>query len=250
MITNIEKEVENIVYWIKNHIKETGASGVVIGNSGGKDSAVVIALVTKAIGKEKVLTIAMPCNSTAKDLDDAKAVADKFEVPMLEIELTDVYNELEEVVNNELKNNNIVKEISEEGKINVKPRLRMTTLYSIAQTLNYLVVGTGNRCEIFVGYTTKWGDSASDFNPIADYTVEEVLQIGEYLGVPETIIKKSPSDGLGSKTDEEKMGVTYKQITEYIETNQTDEEAMKKIENMHKKSEHKRKPISVYKRNG
>ena len=246
MITNIEKEVENIVCWIKNYLKETGANGAVIGNSGGKDSAVVIALVTKAIGKEKVLTIAMPCNSITKDLDDARAVAQKFEVPMLEIELTNVYNELEKVVNNELDNNNIVKEISDEGKINIRPRLRMTTLYSVAQTLNYLVAGTSNKCEIFVGYTTKWGDSASDFNPIANYTVEEVLQIGEYLGVPETIIKKAPSDGLGSKTDEEKMGVTYKQITEYIETNQTDEVAMKKIENMHKKSEHKRKIIPIY----
>ena len=244
MITNIKKEVENIVCWIENYIKETGANGVVIGNSGGKDSAVVIALITKAIGKEKVLTIAMPCNSIDNDLEDAKAVAEKFEVPMLEIELTKVYNELEKAVNNELK-----KEISEEGKINIKPRLRMTTLYSVAQTLNYLVAGTGNKCEIFVGYTTKWGDSASDFNPIANYTVEEVLQIGEYLGVPEKIIKKAPSDGLGSKTDEEKMGVTYKQIAEYIEKNKTDEDAMRKIETMHKKSEHKRNPISVYKRN-
>lgn len=241
MITNIEKEVENIVSWIKNYIEEVGANGVVIGNSGGKDSAVVIALVTTAIGKEKVLTIAMPCNSIANDLEDAKVVAAKFEVPMLEIELTNVYNELEKTVNKELK-----KEISEEGKINIKPRLRMTTLYSIAQTLNYLVAGTSNKCEIFVGYTTKWGDSASDFNPIGNYTVEEVLQIGEYLGVPETIIKKAPSDGLGTKTDEEKMGVTYKQITEYIETNKTEKVAMRKIEDMHRKSEHKRKNIPIY----
>lgn len=241
MITNIEKEVENIVSWIKNYIEEVGANGVVIGNSGGKDSAVVIALVTTAIGKEKVLTIAMPCNSIDNDLEDAKAVAEKFEVPMLEIELTKVYNELEKTVNKELK-----KEISEEGKINIKPRLRMTTLYSIAQTLNYLVAGTSNKCEIFVGYTTKWGDSASDFNPIGNYTVEEVLQIGEYLGVPETIIKKAPSDGLETKTDEEKMGVTYKQITEYIETNKTEKVAMRKIEDMHRKSEHKRKNIPIY----
>ena len=248
MITNIEQEVDNIVCWIKKYIEKAEANGVVVGNSGGKDSATVIALITKAIGKEKVITIAMPCNSIDKDLEDAKAVSTKFEVPMLEVELTNVYNELEKVVNNELVNKNIVDEISEEGKINIKPRLRMTTLYSVAQTLNYLVAGTGNKCETFVGYTTKWGDSASDFNPIANYTVEEVIQIGKYLGVPEQVIKKAPNDGLGGKTDEEKMGVTYKQISEYIETNKTDEEAMRKIEAMNKKSEHKRNPIPVYKR--
>lgn len=250
MITNIKNEVENITNWIKGYVEKAGAKGVVIGNSGGKDSATVIALVTKAIGKKNVLTIAMPCNSIAGDLEDAKAVAIKFEVPMLEIELTNVYNKLEKEVKSKLENNNIANDISEEGKINTKPRLRMTTLYSVAQTLNYLVAGTSNKCEIFVGYTTKWGDSASDFNPIANYTVDEVLQIGEYLGVPDSIIKKAPSDGLGSKTDEEKMGVTYKQITEYIETNKTEESAMKKIEAMHKRTEHKRNLIQVYNRHG
>lgn len=246
MIKNIKSEIESITNWIKGYVEKAGAKGVVIGNSGGKDSATVIALVTKAIGKENVLTIAMPCNSIVEDLNDARSVANKFEVPMLEIELTSVYNELEKEIRSKLENSNIANDISEEGKINTKPRLRMTTLYSVAQTLNYLVAGTSNKCELFVGYTTKWGDSASDFNPIANYTVDEVLQIGEYLGVPDSIIKKAPSDGLGSKTDEEKMGVTYKQITEYIETNKTEEEAMKKIEAMHKRTEHKRKPIETY----
>ena len=136
--------------------------------------------------------------------------------------------------------------MSEEAKINIKTRLRMTTLYAIAQNYNYLVMGTGNLCEAMVGYTTKWGDSASDFNPIANFTVDEVLKMGEILGVPEKIIKKTPSDGLSDKSDEEKMGITYKEVAEYIETGKTNEEKMKKIEKRYMNSKHKREKIPTY----
>ena len=190
------KEAENAIKWIKEYVEKIGAKGVVVGNSGGKDSATVIAMATKALGKERIVTVAMPCNSIASDLEDAKLVAQKFEVPFVEVDLSNTYNELENSINN-------IK-LNKEAKINIKPRLRMTTLYAIAQSLGYLVIGTGNLCERMVGYTTKWGDSASDFNPIANFTVEEVLAIGEYLGVPDKIIHKAPNDGLGGKTDEEK----------------------------------------------
>lgn len=196
MIKNLEEEVKKITNWISNYVDNSKVKGVVVGNSGGKDSATVIALAVNALGNSNVLTIAMPCSSIPTDLEDAKLVADKFKVPMIEVNLNSTYNELENIINNKLKISNIRDEISNESKINIKPRLRMTTLYAIAQTLNYLVIGTGNASEGFVGYTTKWGDSASDFNPIANYTVEEVLQIGKYLGIPEKIIKKAPNDGL------------------------------------------------------
>lgn len=241
MIKNIEKEVEKVTKWIKQYVEDSNAKGVVIGNSGGKDSATVIALATKALGKENILTIAMPCNSIKTDLEDAQLVADKFEVPLIEIDLTNTYQTLEKEIDDKIKP-------KDESKINTKPRLRMTTLYYIAQSLNYLVIGTGNKCESIVGYTTKWGDSAHDFNPIGDFTVEEVLQIGEYLGVPNKIIKKAPADGLGMLTDEEKLGVTYKQITEYIETGKTEENAMEIIKKKEKMSIHKSLPIPIYKR--
>ncbi len=196
MIKNIEEEINNITEWIREYVKKSHANGVVIGNSGGKDSAVVIALAAKAIGKENVLAIGMPCVSNSEDLEDAKLVTNAFNIKMLDINLTNTYLEMEKVIQEKLNVNNIAEEISVEGKINMKPRLRMITLYSIAQTMNYLVMGTGNKCEIYVGYTTKWGDSASDLNPIANYTVEEVLQIGKYLGVPDKIINKAPNDGL------------------------------------------------------
>lgn len=237
-------EAEKAINWIKEFVESSGAEGVVIGNSGGKDSATVIAMATRALGKDKVLTIAMPCNSIKEDLEDAKLVSMTFDVPLLEIDLSDSYNTFERTINNSLKG--IDKELVNEAKVNSKPRFRMTTLYSVAQSMNYLVIGTGNLCEQMVGYTTKWGDNASDFNPIGNFTVREVLAIGKYLGVPDRIINKAPSDGLGSKTDEEKMGVTYDQIEEYIETGKTSEEAMPIIERKNRVSKHKRSLVPKY----
>lgn len=195
----------------------------------------------KRFENENVLTVAMPCQSNKEDLEDAKLVSETFGVKLLEINLTDTYEKLEDEINYVLK-----EDLSQESKINIKPRLRMTTLYGVAQTYNYLVMGTGNLCEIMVGYTTKWGDSASDINPIANFTVEEVIKIGKILGVPESIIEKNPSDGLSGKSDEEKMGVTYKEIAEYIENGKTESTKMKKIENMYMKSKHKREKIPTY----
>jgi len=194
----------------------------------------------RLFGKENVVTIAMPCNSINTDIEDAKLVAKTFDVTFLELDLTSIYNELENTLNQKIN-------LNKDAKINIKPRLRMTTLYAVAQSLGYLVIGTGNLCEAMVGYTTKWGDSSYDFNPIANFTVDEVLAIGEYLGVPDKIINKAPNDGLGGQTDEEKMGVTYKQIAEYIETGKTDSiSAMQNIEKRNKTSKHKREPIPVY----
>ena len=237
-------EAENAINWIREYVNKTGAKGVVVGNSGGKDSAVVIAMATKALGKDKVITISMPCNSISQDLEDAKLVSETFGVEFLKIDLTESYNILEKDINLELTKLNI--ELNKDSKINIKPRMRMLTLYGVAQSLGFLVIGTGNLCERMVGYTTKWGDSASDFNPFANFTVDEVLEIGRYLGVPDKIINKAPNDGLGGQTDEEKMGVTYKQIAEYIETGKTDENAMENIRKRNISSKHKREPIPVY----
>lgn len=233
------EEAENAIRWIKEHVEKIGVKGVVVGNSGGKDSATVIAMATKALGKDKLVTVAMPCNSISADLEDARLVAQTFDVKFIELDLINTYSELENALNQNI-------ELNKDAKINIKPRLRMTSLYAIAQALGYLVIGTGNLCESMVGYTTKWGDSASDFNPIANFTVDEVLAIGEYLGVPDKIIHKAPNDGLGGQTDEEKMGVTYKQIAEYIETGKTDLSAMENIERRNKASKHKREPIPIY----
>ena len=159
----------------------------------------------------------------------------------IKIDLTQTYLELEREINS-----NLDKNLCNESKINIKPRLRMTSLYAIAQTLGYLVIGTGNLCESMVGYTTKWGDSACDFNPIGNFTVDEVLAIGKYLKVPEKILKKAPNDGLGGLTDEEKMGIKYSQIADMIETGDTEKEAKEEIIKRFNASKHKREAIPVY----
>lgn len=237
----LQQEMENAIAWIKQYVEDSNAKGIVIGNSGGKDSATVLAMATKAIGKENVLAISMPCNSQNSDFEDAKLVAEAFGVKFATIDLSSTYYEMEKEINMKLTQN-----LSKESTINIKPRLRMTTLYGIAQTLNYLVIGTGNLCEAMVGYTTKWGDNSSDFNPIGNFTVDEVLEIGKILGVPEKILKKAPNDGLGGLTDEEKMGIKYSQIAEMIETGDTDENAKREIIRRYQNSKHKRIVVPVY----
>ena len=239
------KEIDGVINWIREYVESSHAKGVVVGNSGGKDSATVLALASKALGKDRVLAIGMPCNSIPQDLDDAQLVANAFGVRMIEINLTNPYDLYEQTLIDSLDNNDI--ELINESKVNIKPRLRMTTLYAVAQSLGYLVIGTGNLCEAMVGYTTKWGDNASDFNPLGNFTVDEVRFIGSYLGVPDKIIHKAPADGLGRQTDEEKLGVTYKQIEEYIETGKTDPEAMAIIKDKYEKTRHKRSLVPVYK---
>lgn len=237
----LEKEATKAIEWIKKYVKASGAKGIVIGNSGGKDSATVLAMATKAIGKENILAVSMPCFSNNRDFEDAKLVIETFGVKFLKVDLSNTYQEMEREINSQLGQN-----LSEEARINIKPRLRMTTLYSIAQTLGYLVIGTGNLCETMVGYTTKWGDNSSDFNPIGNFTVGEVLEIGRMLGVPEKILNKAPNDGLEGLTDEEKMGIKYSQIEEMIETGRTEEKAKEIIRRRYESSKHKRDIVPIY----
>lgn len=238
----LRQEMENAINWIREYVESIGAKGIVIGNSGGKDSATVLAMATKAIGKENVISVFMPCFSSKSDFEDAKLVSKSFDVKLIKTDLSSTYQELENEINEQLET-----ELIKESTINIKPRLRMTTLYAIAQTLGYLVIGTGNLCEAMVGYTTKWGDNSSDFNPIANFTVDEVLKMGKWLGVPEKILNKAPNDGLGMQTDEEKMGIKYSQIAEMIETGNTEETAKQEIIKRYKSSIHKRNLVPVYK---
>lgn len=235
------KQTEGAIDWIREYVKQSGAKGIVVGNSGGKDSATVLGMAVKALGKENVLAVSMPCHSISHDFEDAKLVADTFGVKFLKVDLTKTYNEMENEIQVAMG-----EKLSKEATINMKPRLRMITLYGMAQSLGYLVIGTGNLCEAMVGYTTKWGDNASDFNPIGNFTVDEVLAIGKYVGVPERILQKAPNDGLGGKTDEEKMGIKYSQIAEMIETGNTEENAKKEILKRYEASKHKRELVPTY----
>ena len=240
---NAEIETKNIVKFIRRHFNENQLGGAVLGISGGKDSGTVAALLVKALGNENVIGVWMPCHSKSEDMKDAQEVADYFNIQMLSFNLTDTYDVFKKEATEVLGEG---ENYTVNSDINVKPRLRMATLYYIAAYMTektgkqYIVAGTGNKCEIFVGYFTKWGDGASDIALIADYTVDEVIKIGEYLNVPKACLYKAPNDGLTGKTDEEKLGVKYSEIVNYIENPQKISASTKeKIKTLHEKSQHK-----------
>ncbi len=236
---NIKEVVEDVCKWIKEQKEQIGANGFVLGISGGKDSAVVAGLLVKAVGKENVLGVMMP-NDVQPDISDSMQVCEDLGIPNMTVNINDAFegikNQLGEINNNETL-------------INMQPRLRMTTLYALAQEKGYLVCGTGNRSEGYIGYCTKWGDTACDLNPIAQFNTEEVIAIGDYLGVTKSVVHKSPTDGLSGKSDEEKIGFTYNELNEYIETGKIEDSNKKeKIDRMHKISRHKFQPIPIYKK--
>lgn len=231
----LEKEVPRIIEHMREYLKLSGAKGVIIGNSGGKDCAVVIGLAKLAFGAENVYALAMPCHSIPEDLEDAKLVSNHFGVTLDVIDIASIYETQKSIIECTLK-----EELYSEALVNLKPRIRMSTLYTIAQTKGYLVFGTGNLCERFVGYFTKYGDGVYDYNALAEFTVDEVYQIVRFIGVPEKILQKAPADGLGKLTDEQKLGVTYSQIAQVAITGITEDEvAYNKIMKLHKNTRHK-----------
>lgn len=234
-------EFENRVEFIKSVLADSGAKGIVYGNSGGKDSALVGILCKAAC--ENTVGIIMPC-STKRNYDedavDAKEVAQQYSIETRTVDLTPV----KEAEINALAG---ITELNNSALSNMAPRIRMLTLYAIAASENRLVAGTGNRSEAYVGYFTKWGDGAHDFNPIADLTVTEIYEFLRYLHAPEFIIKKAPSAALfDGQTDESEMGVTYEELDACIAGNAVDKDKAEIIDRLHKVSEHKRKGIQKF----
>lgn len=237
-----KKEKDNIVKFIREYFEKNNLGGVVIGISGGKDSAVVAALFAEAIGPERILGVTLPCHSLATDKSDAEIIADFYKFRLINLDLTTTYDTFKEEI---YKLGDFTDEELLNSDINIKPRLRMSSLYYLAalesalKGKTYVVAGTSNKCEEFVGYFTKGGDNVCDIKTIADFTVEQVLAIGEELNVPHDILYKTPSDGLSGKSDEDKLGVTYKAITNYMEGKEVTEEERKIIERLHKNNHHK-----------
>lgn len=234
---NYAEEFENRVAFIKSVLAESGCKGIVFGNSGGKDCALVGILCKAAC--DNTVSVMMPCGSSVNfgsDMEDATALCEKFGIENRTVDITPVKAAEIEA----LKSATILNDIA---LTNIAPRLRMITLYSIAASESRLVAGTGNRSEVFVGYFTKWGDNGHDFNPIYDLTVTEVYEFLRYLKAPEHIIQKAPSAGLfEGQTDEKEMGVSYAQIDEYLLTGKTEPEAQRKILERHRRNLHKAGP--------
>ena len=231
-----------IVYWIRQQVKDSGAKGIVMGLSGGIDSAVVAALCKEAVGKNNLLVIFMPCNSNIQDLNDARLVADELGLKSKLVNLSGIYNNFLRVLPSA---NNLVRG-------NLKPRLRMCTLYYFANKLNYLVCGTGNKSELMVGYFTKYGDGGVDILPIAGLFKRQVRNLAQELKIPKSIITKPPTAGLWQgQTDEGEMGITYNELDDILDRfcNKKKQKAISskvnKIIRMYKNSEHKRRGADI-----
>ena len=237
------KEFADRVSYIRELVEKSGVSGIVYGNSGGKDCSLVGILCKFAC--ENTVGIMMPCASKRnfeQDMKDAKEVSEHFGILSRVIDLTDVRQ-------CEMDRLSDITTLTPAAVNNIAPRLRMTTLYAVAASENRLVAGTGNRSEAYMGYFTKWGDGACDFNPISDLTATEVIEFLKWLTAPACVINKAPSAGLfDGQTDEDEMGVTYNAIDTYILTGEASERDKKVIDRFHRVSEHKRSGISVFKK--
>lgn len=228
--------VQKLRNWIGDKVTEARAEGVVFGLSGGIDSAVVAALSIKVFPKN-TLAIIMPCHNLETDTNDALDLIKKFNIPYKIIDLSKVYDSFIYLLKDKEKEGSF-----KLAEANVKPRLRMITLYYFANKLNYLVVGTGNKSELDIGYYTKYGDGGVDILPLGNLLKNQVKELAEYLGIPKKIINKPPSAGLWEdQTDEEEIGISYDQLDKYLGTGKINNKIIeKKIQDKITRSAHKR----------
>lgn len=245
---------EQIVQWIRERVAEAGAAGTVVALSGGIDAAVTVALCQRAFPND-TLGVIMPCYSDPEDEADARLHAEQAGIPTVTIDLSPVYDALLASIEQGW-HDGLPPQFSEapvpptraalDGRerlalANVKPRLRMTALYYVANRYNYLVVGTENRSELVIGYFTKHGDGGVDILPIANLVKTQVYELARYLGVPDKIIDRTPGAGLWpGQTDEGELGLTYDVLDEYILTGVAPLDVRDKIDRLHRTSEHKR----------
>ncbi|MGC8863677.1 MAG: NAD+ synthase [Armatimonadota bacterium] len=231
-----------ISVWLRERVREAGAKGLVVGLSGGLDSSVTAALAKMACG-DNVLGMIMPCHSDPKSAADAFKVAESLGIRTHVADLTAAYDAL------------IAKVPHSDGieLTNVRPRLRMTALYCAAQAANYLVCGTSNKTETMVGYFTKWGDGASDVQPLGGLYKFQVRELARDLGIPQEIITKPPTADLWEgQTDESEIGMTYAELDAVLQAIETGDlancspESVERVRQMIARSEHKRRPIPVF----
>lgn len=235
---NAKVAKDKIIADLKLWFESVGMKNAVIGISGGKDSTIVAGLLCEALGKDHVYGITMP-NGIQKDINDSNEICEYFGIHKIESNIKLPYDGILASLTD------YIKEPSNQTMWNLPPRLRMCTLYAFAQSLNAMVVGTSNLSEYMIGWCTKWGDMAADFEPIIEYTCTEVKQIGYELGIPTKWIDKAPSDGLVGISDEEKLGFKYSDLDRYIRTGLYDNEnTMCKMDSMIRKSAFKRCPIA------
>lgn len=214
-------EVKNqCVQWIRDFFEKNGKGcNAVVGISGGKDSSIVAALCVEALGKDRVIGVLMPCGEQS-DIDMAQLLVDTLGIKHYVVNIRDAVEGLKR---------NLPFELSNQSAVNMPARIRMTTLYAVAQSHNGRVANTCNLSEDWVGYSTRYGDAAGDFSPCSHITVTEMKEIGRLLGLPQVLVDKTPIDGLSGKTDEENLGFTYAELDRYIRTGEIDNPDKKEL---------------------
>ncbi len=236
-----KKVKDEAIAWIRAWFEENGKNcNAVVGVSGGKDSSIVAALCKEALGAERVIGVLMP-NGEQRDIADSKALVEYLGIPYYICNIADGVNG----VLRALEESGV--EISRQTRVNLPPRIRMSTLYALSQSNNGRVANTCNLSEDYVGYSTRYGDAAGDFSPLGKLTVQEVKAIGRELDLPSYFVEKVPADGLTDKTDEDNLGFTYAALDEYIRTGVCENEEIKaRIDRLHRLNEFKLKPIPCY----
>lgn len=229
MAFNVEKVTAELIEWVRDWFENNGKGcKAVLGISGGKDSSVAAAVCVKALGKENVFGVLMP-KGVQHDIDVAESLCETLGIEHITVNIENAYNALQGEITDKLG------ELTPQSAQNLPPRIRMTTLYAVSQSLNGRVVNTCNLSEDWVGYSTRYGDSVGDFSPLSNLTVTEVKEIGRYLGLPAKFVDKVPIDGLCGKTDEENLGFTYAVLDRYIREGICEDEKTKaEIDRRHK----------------
>ena len=241
MAFDAKKVTQEVTQWIQDWFSENGQGcNAIVGISGGKDSSVVAALCCRALGKERVIGVLMP-NGTQHDIDVARDLCQTLGITAIEVNIQPAFDAALSMLKTALG------EVSEQTRCNLAPRIRMATLYGIAQSKNGRVANTCNLSEDWVGYSTRYGDAAGDFSPLSYLTVQEVKQIGRELGVPERFVEKVPIDGLCGKTDEDNLGFTYAVLDRYIRTGVCeDEKTRQEIDRRHRLNKFKLEIYPAY----
>ena len=223
---------DSCVAWIRDFFDKNGKGcNCVIGISGGKDSSVAAALCAEALGRERVIGVLMP-NGEQSDIDIAHRLVDFLGIQGITVNIGPIVQAATQGVQTALSN-----DMSSQAAVNLPARIRMTVLYAVSQSMNGRVVNTCNLSEDWVGYSTRYGDSAGDFSPLSDLTVAEVKQLGRAAGLPDEFVEKVPSDGLCGKSDEDNLGFSYAVLDRYIRTGEIENLSVKeKIDNLHAKN--------------
>lgn len=239
---NAEVITKEIIQWLKDWFEVNGKDcNAIIGISGGKDSTVVAALCAEALGKDRVVGVMMP-NHVQDDINDSKRICEFLGIKHYTVNIGAAYDGILAA----LAEGTDIGTPSDQTIINLPPRLRMSTLYAVGQSMNGRVLNTCNLSETLLSWETRWGDAVGDVAPIVNLTVEEVKAIGHYLGLPADLVDKTPADGLCGSDDETKLGMKYQDVDNYIRRNQVTPELKERVDSRVKFYEFKRKPIPSY----